>query len=260
MPVWIDFTRNQTRGRRLLKVKTHDSGVAQVILNRPERRNAIGSEMIERLTETFAKLNRDPAINAIMLTGAAPAFCAGSDLKELAGCSVQEMCDHEANAASFVRQIAVLGKPVIAGVRGYALGGGFILAISCDIIVTEPVTRWHLPEVPLGWLPPWGLQALVARVGPAIARRITWGSEPLSGLEAHRLGVVDFVGADAECEALMIAERLAALPSAAVASTKAFFQDHIAAGAEISDERANRMFAADCEHTAAKNSLAKFET
>ena len=63
------------------------------------------------------------------------------------------------------RLLGFLRKPVIASVEGFALGGGFILAISCDLVVSADTARWHLPEVPIGWLTPWGLNALISRVG-----------------------------------------------------------------------------------------------
>lgn len=133
---------------------------------------------------------------------------------------------HEADTAAIARRIGVLGKPVIAAVEGFALGGGFILAASCDVVVTAENTRWHLPEVPNGWLPPWGLGALVARVGPTKARLLTWGAEPIDGTEALRLGVADYgaPAGEALARAIALAEKLAALPREAVASTKRFFE------------------------------------
>jgi len=242
----------------MLKIIQPRERVAQVTLNRPERRNAIGTEMIDRLTSTFAELDRDSDIGAIVLAAAPPAFCAGSDLKELAGSSIDEMCHHEAHTAALARRIGLMDTPVVAAVAGYALGGGFILAASCDLVVTHSDARWHLPEVPNGWIPPWGLEALTARVGPVAARRLTWGAEPIDGAEAHRIGVADYIADDVEAEAVEVAVRLAMLPAAAVASTKRFFQDRILGGAEVADDRANRMFADDCTHPVAQQTLAKF--
>lgn len=242
----------------MLKVTNPRERVTQVTLSRPERRNAIGTEMIDRLASTFAELDRDPNTGAIVLAAMPPAFCAGSDLKELAGSSIDDMCRHEAHTAAFARRIGLMDTPVVAAVAGYALGGGFILAASCDLVVTTPDARWHLPEVPNGWIPPWGLEALTARVGPVAARRLTWGTEPMDGAAAYRIGAADFVADDAEAEAVEVAARVAALPAAAVASTKRFFQDRILGGAECADERANRMFADDCTHPAAQQTFAKF--
>jgi enoyl-CoA hydratase/carnithine racemase len=144
-------------------------GLAILCLNRPERRNALGTESMRLLNEALNAADRDADIRAIILTGAPPAFCAGSDLKELGGLSIRDMCEHEAATASVARRIGLLSKPVISAVEGYALGGGFILAVSCDIVVTANNTRWNLPEVANGWTPPWGLGALLARTGPTRA-------------------------------------------------------------------------------------------
>jgi enoyl-CoA hydratase/carnithine racemase len=229
-------------------------------LNRPERRNALGTDGIQALDAALRMAERDGTVRTVVLAGAPPAFCAGSDLKELSGKSILEMCAHEAETAIVARNIGLLGKPVIAAVEGYALGGGFILAVSCDLVVTASNARWHLPEVPNGWTPPWGLGALIARVGPVKARRLTWGAEPIDGTEARRLGVADEVAEPgaALTRALGLAEALARLPPEAVRSTKSFFEPFASADGERLDQLANRLFAQDCESTAAKATLSKF--
>lgn len=235
--------------------------VAVLTINRPRRRNAIGAQLIVDLARELSRLDADPAIHAVVLTGTAPGFCAGSDLKELAETDLAGMREHEAHTAAVARSIALLDKPVVAGVDGFALGGGFVLAISCDVVVTTAAARWHLPEVTIGWIPPWGLQTVVARVGPVAARRLTWGAEPFDGREAHRIGIADHLAAEGESirdAALAHAERLAALPPPAVASTKQFFAPLAAGAGEAADTLANRLFAADCGHPVAKATLARF--
>lgn len=236
------------------------NGFAIVTNNKPARRNALGTESIGTLDATLADLDRDPACRAIVLTGAPPAFCAGSDLKELGGLSIDGMCAHEAETAQVARRIGLLSTPVVAAVEGYALGGGFILATSCDVVVSATSTKWNLPEVRNGWIPPWGLQTLLARTSPANARLITWGITEIDGAEALRLGVADMVAPDGEAltVACDIATRLAALPANAVASTKRFFETTCAADSERQDAEANRLFGTDCESEAAKAVLAKF--
>jgi enoyl-CoA hydratase/carnithine racemase len=154
-----------------------------------------------------------------------------------------------------------MDKPVVAGIEGFALGGGFLLALSCDVVVTAPSTRWHLPEVSIGWIPPWGLQALVARVGPVAARRLAWGGDSFDGQEAFRLGVADHLSGPDESArdaALRVARKLAALPAPAVASTKQFFAPLVSGAGESSDALANRLFLADCRHPDAKATLNRF--
>lgn len=239
---------------------TREGSVALLMINRPAARNALSSSVILELGEALQELAADESARVVVLTGAAPGFCAGSDLKELAGMSVAEMAAHEASTGQFVRSLQHIGKPVVAAVEGFALGGGFLLATGCDLVVTAENARWHLPEVGLGWVPPWGLQTLVARVGPATARRLAWGDQPLSGAELHRLGVADEVAdpGTALDRATELAVRLAALPPDAVASTKRALSDAVVGAAETLDARTTRLFAQDCECVAARASLDKF--
>ncbi|MFL9961881.1 enoyl-CoA hydratase/isomerase family protein [Paraburkholderia sediminicola] len=235
--------------------------VRQLTLNRPERRNALDGGSIAELEQALQQADRDPAVRAIVLSGVPPAFCSGSDLKELATMSIQQMCDSESQTARVARSIAGLSKPVIAAVEGFALGGGFVLAISCDIVVSASNVRWHLPEVPNGWLPPWGLQALLARVGPVRARLLTWAADAMNGIEAHRLGIADYLTEPgcADQQALSLAQRLAALPPDAVASTKRFFEPFVSLDGEQLDNLASRHFASNCEAGAAQAILSKFK-
>lgn len=235
--------------------------IAVVTINRPERRNALGSQLMHDLGSALAAAERDPAVRAVVLTGAPPAFCAGSDLKELAGLSIADMCRHESETAAFARAIGYRAKPVIAAVEGYALGGGFILAASCDIVVSASNTRWHLPEAPNGWLPPWGLMALMVRVGPVRARRLTWGAAPIDGVEAARVGLADDVAEPEQAlhHAMDVAAGLAAVPPEAIASTKRFFEPFIMADAERFDEVASREFALNCETPSSRATFGRFK-
>jgi enoyl-CoA hydratase/carnithine racemase len=244
------------------QLRTEQAGDITVLtIDRPGRRNALGQQLIEELREELDRADRDPGTRVIVLTGSAPGFCAGSDLKELAGMDLASMGAHEAHTAMLARSIALMSKPVVAGVEGFALGGGFVLAVSCDVVVSDPSVRWHLPEVMIGWIPPWGIQALVARVGPVAARRLVWGAEPFDGTEAHRLGVTDYLvppGESVREAALRVARSLAALPAQAVASTKQFFAPIVSGQGESLDAWANRLFLADCGHPAAKATLNRF--
>jgi enoyl-CoA hydratase/carnithine racemase len=234
--------------------------VAILTIDRPNRRNALGTELMRAFDHAFVELEGDDSVAALVISATAPGFCAGSDLKELATMSIAQMCRHEAETARVVRAIGFMEKPVIAAVSGFALGGGVGLAVGCDLIVTHPECRWHMPEVPNGWLPPWALASLSARIGPVAARRLVWASEPITGTEAHGLKLADYLApqADVEREAIAVAERLAALPRVAVASTKRFFTPLINGTAEASDMLANRIFAENCQDDAAKATLRKF--
>jgi enoyl-CoA hydratase/carnithine racemase len=237
-----------------------DFPVAVVTIDRPQRRNSLATELVLKLGSALRDLNRNDDVRAIVLHGSPPGFCAGSDLKELASMSLAEMCEHEADTAAFARSIPYLPKPVIAAVEGFAIGGGFALATSCDLVITHAESHWHLTEVKIGWIPPWGLEPLTARVGPDRAKRLTWGSEPIDGPEAFRLGVVDYlvpIGMVMD-EAIALGRRLAALPPPAVAATKRYYAPLIAGTAEARDQEANRLFLENCHHDTAKATLTKY--
>lgn len=233
--------------------------VAILTIDRPQRRNSICVALVERLREALDACDRDPQVSAILLTGTQPGFCAGSDLKELATLDLAGMGAHESDTAALARSLALLDKPVVAAVEGFALGGGFVLAASCDVVVTTRAARWHLPEVTIGWIPPWGLETLIARVGPVTARRLTWGGEPFDGAEAHRVGIADYIAeTDVIAEALAVAGRLAALPPPAVTATKRYFSLAAARNGEAGDAQAGRMFIENCGHETANATLKKF--
>ena len=204
--------------------QTRAGRVAIVTLNRPDRRNAMGDDLVARAVEIFRGLDADPAVAAIVLQGSTPRFSAGSDLKFIGRLSLQ-MCRFEADTGAMARMLGLMDKPVVAAVEGFAICGGFILAVSCDLVVTPRNARWHLPEVPIGWLTPWGLQALIARVGPVQGRTLCFGIAPFDGNDALRLRIADQVAPPGEVLSVAItrAHRLAELPVDAVIATKRFF-------------------------------------
>ena len=239
---------------------TSSGRVAVLTLNRPERRNAMSDGLIAKMADALRACDADPAVGAIVLRGAVPGFCAGSDLKYIGRLSLDAMCRFEADTGAMARLMGFLDKPVVAAVEGFAMGGGFILAVSCDVIVTSRDARWHLPEVPIGWLTPWGLQALIARVGPVRARNLCFGVAPFDGVEAVRLRVADHAAAPGEAlsEAIRCAQRLAELPAAAAVATKRAFAPPIMGQAEAHDAAANRMFAENCRHPTAIATLNRY--
>lgn len=234
--------------------------VAVLSINRPARRNALGDDLVARMRRALHELDADDSVGSVVLTGQAPGFCAGSDLKELGSMSLDEMCAHEARTASFCRELGMLRKPVVAAVEGFALGGGFVLAASCDVVVTARSTRWNLPEVEIGWIPPWGIEALVNRVGRTRARQLVWGGTPFHGEEALRLGLADHLAEDGVAleRAIEIAASYARLPQEAVAATKLYFASHGAPNGESGDLLASHFFKNNCRHATAQATLKKF--
>lgn len=243
----------------MLAIKREEK-VVVLTIDRPQRRNALGTELVQSLRTALNEFDADPDVHAIVLTGSAPGFCAGSDLKELGKMNLTQMREHEAVTAAVARAISMLSKPVVCAVSGFCLGGGFALAAACDVVVTDKACRWHMPEVQIGWIPPWGLQFLLGRCAPAMARRLAWGIEEIDGTEAHRVGLADYLTTDQDALplAMAVAYTLAEMPAPAVAATKRYFRDSFAVHGEIRDAEANLLFAENCGHPVAKATLAKF--
>lgn len=206
-----------------------EPGVFEVALERERVRNALDLATTERLLLALDEAGRDPAVRAVLLHGAGAGFCAGSDVKEMAQASMQQRLDIAARKALLMRALAELDKPVVCAVHGFALGGGFMLAIGCDVVVTAPDAAWRLPEVGLGFFPPWGIEALVRRTGVARARWLVWGADPLTGRDAVRLGLAEVEAATGQVleVARASAARLARLPAVSVATTKRFFREQL---------------------------------
>lgn len=238
-----------------------DGAVARLTIDRSHRRNAMDRDLVESMRKTLLALDRDDRVGAIVLAGTQPGFCAGSDLKFISALDLDEMCRFEQECGDLGRLIGFIDKPVVAAVELFAIGGGFTLATCCDVVVAGRNSTWSLPEVPHGWLTPWGLQSLVARVGTARARTLCFCLSSLTGSEAQAIGVVDIVCEDGEAlaTATRTAERLAGLPRPAVAATKRFFASHGTGGnAEAMDFEANRLFHQNCLADAAMATLGKF--
>jgi enoyl-CoA hydratase len=188
-------------------------GVRLLRLNRPEARNALNAAMRADLTDAFATVPQDPAVRVIVVTGNEQAFVAGADLKEFADMSTAEV------ARLGVRRmwgvIADCPLPVIAAIRGVALGGGLELAMHADIIVAGEGARLGQPEIGVGIMPGGGgTQRLVRAVGKFKAMRLLLTGQPISGREAFEMGLASEVVADDQVvpRALDIARRIAAMP------------------------------------------------
>jgi enoyl-CoA hydratase/carnithine racemase len=220
----------------MLDIERHGA-VLRLTLNRPDRRNALGSEMIEALDKALREAACDSAVGAVVVDGAPPGFCAGSDLKELQNLNATGKGHHEARTGEISRSIAALDKPVVAAVAGFAIGGGCFLAASCDLVFTAADSRWHLP--------------LIARVGLAKARRLTLATAPIDGRMAERMGLADTLvempssPRSVTDAALAEADRLARMPRHAVLSSKRFFAA-LGDDAKRIDKAATRFFIGDC--------------
>lgn len=236
------------------------SKVAIVTLLRSARRNAMDQALVDGVKAALLALDRDDAVASIVLAGAAPGFSAGSDLKFIGALDLEAVGRFEQECGDLGRLIGFLSKPVVAAVEMFAVGGGFTLATCCDVVVAGRGSSWSLPEVPHGWLTPWGIKSLVARVGLVKARLLCFCLESLTAENARDLGVVDYCCDDGEAltTAIGIAEKLAQLPRPAVTATKRFFSNYLMENAEAMDFEANRLFLDNCREQAAQATLDKF--
>lgn len=230
--------------------------VARLALNRPDQRNAMSALLVAELIECLQRIEGDPQIRTIVLSGAGRGFCAGSDLSELAAIDAAGREAFEAESGRLARLIWNLETPVIAAVTGFAIGGGFTLATSCDLVVTAPDAKWSLPEVPIGLFPAWGIDSVVLRAGQVRARRLCWGIDMLDGKAAVEIGLADELADDPVTAACALAQKLAALPPESAAAVKRYFAP--AGPAAASDAAANRHFLQCCDTAEAAASFIRY--
>ena len=230
--------------------------VAQVILSRPDQRNAMSPALMAELTDCLTRFDHDPAVRVIVISGAGRGFCAGSDLAALAAMDSAGKHAFEAASGKLARMIWALETPVIAAVAGFAIGGGLTLATSCDLVVTAPAAKWSLPEVPIGLFPAWGIDSVVIRTGKQRARRLCWGIDTLDRTGAADFGLADMVADDPLATALDLADRLAALPPESARAVKRYFAP-VGPG-EAEDTAANALFTGCCETPEATASFTRF--
>ncbi|MDT0473502.1 enoyl-CoA hydratase-related protein [Streptomyces sp. DSM 41014] len=191
-----------------------DGHVAELVLDRPKAMNAVSSAMARSIAGACAALSRDPGVRVTVLTSTHErAFCVGADLKERNALSDADLLKQRPVARAAYGGVLDLPMPTIAAVHGFALGGGFELALSCDVIVADRSAVVGLPEVSVGVIPGGGgTQLLPRRVGAARAAELIFTARRLDAAEAADLGLVDQlvdVGRDRD-EALALAARMAA--------------------------------------------------
>ena len=195
--------------------------VGLVTLNRPQALNALNNQLMRELMDALEAFDRDDSVGAMVITGNEKAFAAGADIKELAGKTIHQMMDSD-HLAVFGR-IRTFRKPVIAAVSGWALGGGFEIALSCDMIIASDSAKFGLPEINLGVFPgAGGTQRLVRVVGKALAMEMILNDRRINAQEALHFGLVNRVVtvADYLNEAMKLAEEIASRAPLAVRTAK----------------------------------------
>jgi len=198
-------------------------GVALVVIDRPKVLNALDFGLIAALTDVLEALDRDPACRVVVITGAGErAFAAGADIAELAAQTPTTLtADDHFHRWERIKRVR---KPLIAAVRGFALGGGCELAMTCDMIVAAEDAQFGQPEIRLGVMPgAGGTQRLTRAIGKAKAMEMVLTGRNMGAREAEAHGLVtSVVPSEATVPAaLELATRVAAMPPLAVLAAKA---------------------------------------
>lgn len=167
--------------------------VATIRINRPERRNALSWTVMTELRKAFAAAKADSAVRVVVLTGVGDkAFCAGADLSGMAeGAGPAALHEARGELARLFRDMWELGKPTIARVRGYALAGGFGLALACDLVVAAEDAQFGTPEIDVGLWPYMITVPLVRSMPPKVALELMMTGRRVDAGEAERIGFVN---------------------------------------------------------------------
>ncbi|MFJ9564482.1 enoyl-CoA hydratase/isomerase family protein [Streptomyces fuscichromogenes] len=217
--------------------------VAELVLDRPKAMNAVSTAMARSVVAACAALGDDRDARVVVVTSSHErAFCVGADLKERNAMTDAELLRSRPLSRGAYTGVLELPMPTIAAVHGYALGGGFELALSCDVIVADDTAVVGLPEVSVGVIPGGGgTQLLPRRVGAARAAELVFSARRVAAPEARELGLVDELveaGRDREA-ALALAARMAAnSPVGLRAAKRALRLGHgldLRAGLEVED-------------------------
>lgn len=211
-------------------------GVATLTLNRPERRNALSWDLIAQLRARLAEAKDDAAVKVVVITGAGDkAFCAGADLGNMAdGASFLDLHEGRGGLAELFKEMYALGKPTIARVHGYALAGGFGLALACDLVIAADNSVFGTPEIDVGLWPYMITVPLTRSMPPKKALELMLTGRRVDAAEADRIGFVNRVVPVAELDAAVheLAAGLAAKSSAVMKLGRDSFYEVWDKGAE----------------------------
>lgn len=175
------------------QVRYEEQGtVAVITLNREKKLNSINTAMIRCLIELFERVGRDDHIKAAILTGKGRAFASGADIKEYSGHDFAGFTEYQSLSREMCDGIESNRKPFIAAVNGLALGGGFELVLSCDLVVASHGAKMGLPEILLGLVPGWGgTQKLPRLIGRNRAKEFLMTGRHMTAEQGLELGIVN---------------------------------------------------------------------
>ena len=227
----------ETRGR-----------VGLLTLNRPKARNALNKQLLHELMDALQAMDENPAIGAIVVTGSSEAFASGADIKEMVAQSAAEM--QGSGFISTFGRIAAIRNPVIAAVSGWTLGGGFEIALACDMIIAAETAKFGQPEIAIGVIPGGGATQRLCRVaGKGLAMEMILNNRVLNAAEALQHGIVNRVVPVERYleEAMGLAQEIASRAPLAVQAGKRLvnqaYESSLAEGLELERREFYALFA-----------------
>jgi enoyl-CoA hydratase len=172
-----------------------EDGLATVTIDRPDTLNALNAAVIAELDDAFRRVENDASLRGIVITGAGrKAFVAGADIRELPVGNAVQARNYALRGQALMRRLERMGKPSVAAINGFALGGGLELALACTLRVASANASLGLPEIKLGIMPGYGgTQRLPRLVGRGRALEMLLTGEPVDAAEAYRIGLVNYV-------------------------------------------------------------------
>lgn len=201
-------------------------GIGTIAMNRPDKRNALSTELVSALKAAFSGFESNDDVRVVILKGNGTAFCAGADLaylQEIAKNSVLENMADSTSLMELMQGIVEFPKPVIAMVHGPAIAGGCGLATVCDVVVAgEEKGLFGYSEVKIGFIPAIVMVYLLRKIGDTQARRLILSAENISSTEAKEIGLVTYVvpDSDLEHETVSLARRMSRNSASAMAMSK----------------------------------------
>lgn len=202
-------------------VSAFDAGIVQIRINRPEKKNALTSDMYTALAHSLAQADQNAAVRVITLTGTADTFSSGNDVADFL--KLDASLSDEQPVGQFLRTIAAVSKPLIAGVNGMAIGVGVTMLLHCDLVYAADSASFQMPFTSLGVVPEAGSsQLLPQRVGYHRAAELMLFGERIDARRALEIGLINAVcpAADLPAWVMSRAATLAAKPAASILATK----------------------------------------
>lgn len=239
-----------------------ENSIARIVLNRPEKRNALNDELIAEIKRGLEQAACDETVRAIVLSGAGKDFCSGADLSALQKIAQASMSDNAEDARSLLDlflQIRQIRVPVVAAVRGRALAGGCGLATACDLVLASETARFGYPEVKIGFVPAMVLAILRRNVSEKRAFELITRGEEIDAAYAKEIGLINQVFSDNTFDEEVPAylRRFTEVSSTAIALTKSLlyqvdglpFLEALETGADVN---VIARMAEDCQQGIAK--------